>query len=954
MNQGLEKLTSELRHERQKATEALQDRARLKVENESQRQQIARQERDLESMSSNLQQSLSELSVLRLDVENFRTKELQMRSSESEQMHSLHESEEQRIRFENENALLKTRNEELEAAVFRLNEDKKGIESKYNSTKTQLLSIESEVEELRTSKILSEEQHLHNTNDLRKKIGMLEEMKDRVKKVEALELSNQQLLEANEQLQQELEESLTKNVNLSHMQRMQSLGEEEKSLAESALKDRLNHLRSERDELQTECDALKRANSILQDRMEAEQESSNLLSIRSDNVQKNYDLMESKVASMDRNLEEYSAQNKSLEDQLAKTKVDIAQMNNELITARSKAGYVDDLLKQLKEEKEKAGSEEEYKKKYLDLRRSLAAQDMDRNATNISVDDSVAHRTKEIYENIVIDLRQEVSNLSDKNNELTLALKESMEKNSYVTALEEELHVMKDTAQMIATEKKNAALTASQAVDRSMKVLHDRETLLRDLSRAEDDLVAHKREIDSLKDQLRKEKTLSKDMYNEKLQVERSVAERIAAQSRLEVELEAKKETAIMSAIDLDRMKRKISELTHANDLLKLQISQRAGQGGSASSLQRYNEEKAKSIALIKEDAEKDRLTVENGQYKKMVEQLNCEIGNLKSSVKIQRQGFDNALHECNRLHKKNEELRLVLAKHDAQSTANDEEKKLSDTVAGLQDELNSTMQKWMASDSKQSHKTELIQQLQGELKAEKEVGETLMSKLPPPKGDAGDLYYSTTTAAAAANKVAMRKSNTSRADRDMLLQSLDKSRDAFYHNSPVYSKYASQYQQDEQANNQMYLSHVSTAHMSAVKSIDPVPVMTEELYSGNKLSIFDIEGTGGESVATPKHDEKSESYVTGIRPVQPKEVPHYSSPFEEDKDIIKSFHDRDMAASRHKNEVSRRRAEKEKYREKLYRKKAMSSIANHNYPVKIGFGLRAKATVESQRRQDY
>lgn len=952
MNQGLEKLTSELRHERQRATEALQDRARFKVENESQRQQIARQERDIESLSSNLQQSLSELSVLRLDVETLRTKELQMRSSESEQMHSLHESEEQRIRFENENALLKTRNEELETTVFRLNEDKKGIESKYNSTRTQLSSIENEVEELRTSKIINEEQHLHNTNDLRKKIGMLEEMKDRVKKVEALELSNHQLLEANEQLQEELEESLTKNVNLGHMQRMQSLGEEEKSLAQSALKDRLHNLRSERDELQTECETLKRANGILQDRMEAEQESSSLLSIRSDNVQKNYDLMESKVASMDRNLEEYSAQNKSLEDQLANTKLDIAQMNNELITARSKAGYVDDLLKQLKEEKEKAGSGEEYKKKYLDLRRSLAAQDMDRSATNISVQDSVAHRTKEMYENIVIDLKQEVSNLSDKNNELTLALKESVEKNSYVTTLEEELHVMKDTAQMIATEKKNAALTASQAIDRSMKVLHDRESLLRDLSRAEDDLVAHKREIDSLKNQLRKEKALGKDLYNEKLQIERSVAERIAAQSRLEVELEAKKETSIMGAIDLDRMKRKISELTHANDLLKLQVTQRAAQGRGASSIQRYNEERAHSIALVKEDAEKDRLQVEIGQYKKMMGQLNREIDNLKSNVKIQRQGFDNALHECNRLHKKNEELRLQVAKHDAQSNANHEEKKLSDTVAGLQDELNSTMQKWMASDSKQSHKTELIQQLQGELKAEKEVADTLMSKLPPPSGDAGDLYY--TSSAATTNGSTVRKSNTSKADRDMLLQSLDRSRDVFYHHSPTYSKYASRYQQDEQANQ----LHLSSVHLSAAKSVDPVhsSLPTEELYSGNKLSIFDIEGTGGESIATHRAEahEPGESYVTGIRSVQPKELSHYNTPFEEDKDIIKSFHDRDAATSRHKNEVSRRRAEKEKSREKLYRKQAMSSIANHNYPVKIGFGLRAKATVESQRRQDY
>ncbi len=79
------------------------------------------------------------------------------------------------------------------------------------------------------------------------------------------------------------------------------------------------------------------------------------------------------------------------------------------------------------------------------------------------------------------------------------------------------------------------AISASEAVERSMKSAHDKHNILRSLQNVESDLQSCKYELQRSLDELSHEKQRYKGAYIEKLAAERKAAELVASKSKVEV-----------------------------------------------------------------------------------------------------------------------------------------------------------------------------------------------------------------------------------------------------------------------------------------------------------------------------------------------------------------------------------------------------------------------------------
>lgn len=78
-------------------------------------------------------------------------------------------------------------------------------------------------------------------------------------------------------------------------------------------------------------------------------------------------------------------------------------------------------------------------------------------------------------------------------------------------------------------------MSASEALDRSSRVHHDKMSLLRDVQQLESDLHTYKLEIDRLNVELEGERSKRKEMYAAKLTSDRQLAELMAGKYKIEV-----------------------------------------------------------------------------------------------------------------------------------------------------------------------------------------------------------------------------------------------------------------------------------------------------------------------------------------------------------------------------------------------------------------------------------
>ena len=761
MKSGLDRLSEDLRVERQKASSALQDRARLRVEIEGLKQKVQLSEKQIDDVSNALDDRITDLNNA-----NSKINEMDRQHAISLEQHN--EVEVKLRSVEEKNKILRQEKQaialDLDHAEAEVTECRDIIVSSelqiVNKTKMmedfkeQLAALEKQHEE-------QEERNFYLTDQIRQKTIAYEEIKDSDNKVEALQNSNMYLNQTMDELKNELDAAYSKNTSLQHELREEKHRYEDRELKDEVTKSQLETVTKDRNRLKSEAEDWEKAHDELAGRVAAEIEAAERSRAIAESAQKEASTLVKRIDELTQTYQNSCIDNEKLLSELTQNKLQFAAVQQELQSATDRASEADRLQTDLQHSQETCRELELVRSQYMDLRKQVIRRDMEEGVNELATTMS-AEQKQSTHELIIEDLRKELTEMHDHNAAICKELDASQKRLEATSKLEEDMLLLRETAQIITAERNSASLTATEAAERSMKTLHSRDLLVRDLHRAESEVMNSKDELSKLKDELVTERQKYRQLHVEKLGCERAAAECVAANARAEASMEEEKEKFTITSIEMERGKRTVKEQNIVIEKLRRQLNElvqeqanyygssstsrivmsstlagsqiEAGVGGTSSSPSRYSSpDKSQSRAILAqsiiENSEVENLRNENQLLLHSKDLLTKEIETLKKSVLIQRKGFDNALAETVRLHQMCESLKSELksAKNWTAKESNEFEDS-ENKVRRLRSELDQTLSKWTKADDDHSQKNNLITQLQGELSREREKAYQLRS----------------------------------------------------------------------------------------------------------------------------------------------------------------------------------------------------------------------------------
>jgi chromosome segregation ATPase len=748
--EGLEKIASDLRIERSKATNALRDRARLRVENESLQQTLKEREDHVALLEESLQKLKEEVgdtkhSLGKVEVD-YDKKNNQIARMKAE----LYEANEEKGRLASEHADMLSHYKELEQRSFTTKEENELLKGKLRVAEGMQRRMEAEASEVVILKNSLEEEHTVNLEKLREKSQFIESMKDRVAAAEALELSYRQLEAANEGLKAELDSAIQAESKLSTSARKYAREYTEKSIAREMLTEELARLKQEQGESRAAMRSLEQSNLELKGRIEAELEGHGFTKQRAESLQKSFDAARAELADTQRSLDDASQRNMDCESLLAKNKVQLKESREREAELRVSSDNVAALRRELVTAQKAAKEGEEARFQLFSLRKEMTKTALETSAAETSFasnggGDASGSGSAQRYEAIITELNTDLTASDTKLQGALRDLSIAQQRIVELEKLSEELEITKAAAQELSVEKQASEASAADAAERSMRMLASKEGAVREVMALERELDQSKRELEYVRAELGNEKTRNKAVYAEKLCAERQVAEKMAVCARIEGELEAERNVTIEKEYELQRLRRREKELETAAESLRLTLWQLENrpEGGPVASV---------PVIWPTSDGGGDgggdssalRLQLEQAEHQLSL--CHREIESLKENVKVQRAGFDNALTECSRLYEANRKLKRQVEQADgpaadgnlsmsmsasawkqtselsainAGGTATKEDSAVA--LSSVRKELSHTMTDMENASIAAKHKSQLVAQLQAELEQEQQ-----------------------------------------------------------------------------------------------------------------------------------------------------------------------------------------------------------------------------------------
>lgn len=751
--EGLEKIAADLRVERTKATNALRDRARLKVDNESLHQELKEKTDYVSVLEESMADLKEQLASSKHNLEKFQVDYEGKSDLVATQKAQILEMTEARGKSANEKEDVLSNLQKLESNAFTMREENELLKGKLLSAEKMQRRMEAEASEVVILKNTLEEEHTVNLEKMREKSRLIESMKDRVAAAEALELSYKQVVAANEGLKAELDSSIKAESKLSDSARKYAREYTEKTIAREMLTEELARLKQEQGESRGMYKALEQANVELKGRIQAEVEGHGFTKTRAENLQKSIDTLRSELGMATRSTDDLRSRNSELENSLSKYKVELKEAKESISSLRVSNEAVAKLRVNLADAHKAAMENEDAKAQLFTLKKQMTKANLEagrssfnnqQSGMNLSFSESgpgapsgAGLISAEKYEEMIKQLNAELGASDGKLQSTLKELSDAQQRIVELGSVEEELVLTKAAAEDLSIEKHAQATSAAEAAERSLRMLASKEGAVREVMALERELEQSKRELEYCRNEVSKEKIRHKTLYAEKLGAERLAAEKTALCSKIEGELESAKNNIIEKEYEMEHQKRRERELESTVESMKLtlwQVENRPhGEAGSMSPLS--------SMLPVPPSAsgqgDSSALVLQLEQAEHQLSLCHREIDSLKESVSVQRKGFDNALEECNRLYEANRRL-----KRDAYGDEGDTESVMSSTwkrgsaaasvdgsppakgtSAGLQSvrkELSETMNNMQEASTAALHKEQLVHQLQAELQQEK------------------------------------------------------------------------------------------------------------------------------------------------------------------------------------------------------------------------------------------
>jgi chromosome segregation ATPase len=201
--EDIERMAHDLRAERIKTTNALKERARLKVENESLQQQLFAVKDSVSVTKSSMDSLKKDLSDMNIELEKSMNEGKHAKAVIERLEDTISTMEQEKIDLHKTGEAAAESSRDMQSQIFRLEEECLLLKGKLEASEEMVRKMEVETTEAVLAKSALEEANAAHLDKVRKKTAVLEGMRDRIVKAEALELANKQLTSANEALKVE-------------------------------------------------------------------------------------------------------------------------------------------------------------------------------------------------------------------------------------------------------------------------------------------------------------------------------------------------------------------------------------------------------------------------------------------------------------------------------------------------------------------------------------------------------------------------------------------------------------------------------------------------------------------------------------------------------------------------------------------------------------------------------
>lgn len=377
---GLEKLSEDLRLERQKSNAALQEKARLKIEIESLKQSITSQIQEITDLKANIETAESENQTLR--------KSLQFNESlverERQNVKDLHVNlDSLRIDIDQKQYEINSLNRKLNESSELVTTSEsiiKNYETKLTAKDALIEELQVEIEQLRNVQLANESKVLTLQDAADERHRQITELEVKLKQSDALAENYIKLQVTHNDLRREFEEILSLNASLSSQCNTQSNSLE--SLTKTA-----RGYEQDLEELKLECDRLRRDNSNLEStreelikRVKAEKEASEIAQSRAETAHRGRQFLEQQIEEL--RLANMDALNKEaqLEEELNSFRGQVSGLQTELVVLRERSTQLDAALEQASGAQAMVAEVDSLRAQLTEMRKQLLKKDVEDDA----------------------------------------------------------------------------------------------------------------------------------------------------------------------------------------------------------------------------------------------------------------------------------------------------------------------------------------------------------------------------------------------------------------------------------------------------------------------------------------------------------------------------------------------------------------------------------------------
>lgn len=723
---GLERLSEELRLERQKANYALQEKARIRVEIESYKQNIEQQrehigdlEQKCEAYSTQVHDLEQQLQTTRIELGDVTTNVQQSKQTIRDLESSLDHANNEIERYRQQVADRDSEMHELRIRMETL--EKKG------QTKDDLIqSLKDELLSVRKSQMAFEEEKEQVYSRLNQQATINQELQAQLQLVGAKESGYHETIESNAELRDALEKTLLLNTALNNQVRDLQGHLSEKTAQEHALQQENLQLHSIRTQLLEEISVLQREHDDTVGRMDAEIDAKLAAQEKADAAVKNRLFLENQMTAMRTSYEDALNSSAQLEREVAEHKQTISDLQEQILHLREKETQLEKLQQQVTNQQAVSLELETLRTQLQVMRKKLVKKDLEEEA-QVVAPRALLEREQQgrlVYEGIIADLRKEVDRVTALYHDAVRRCDDLTLQASRVEALQEEIELYKETARAISQESQTMALTASEVAERSVKATHERHGMLQALQASQTALHSTQAELERVRNENTEMKEKVKQYHSAKLQADKRVTEISATNARLEASMESFQQQFDSQTIALEETKRQFNDLQR-------QFGDHQRQHADCDTVKRELEQlKAQSFSTGQDQhgriVDLERL-LESRQVEK--EMLQSEVASLKEKLSVQKASVDHLQQELLVARRNYDEAHLQVERYRVESENSARHAQHSQIVS-LQEELRRTMQEWSALEVEQTAKDTLIEQLRVDYGREKERAMLLKMQL--------------------------------------------------------------------------------------------------------------------------------------------------------------------------------------------------------------------------------